>query len=144
MLKQGAATILAVVGASEPRRSKRARKATKRFAEGYLCVLLPRLSLALGVGVSNCEDTDQAGVEGGALSSDDNDSSAHGPAPDDKTRTPDAMGEGQEAVVVGASENRRSGRVRKATQRFVEGWLGVNLPSLSSALGVAAPGGQND
>ena len=107
-------------------------------------MLLPRLSFALGVGLSIREDTDQAGVESGALSSDDNDSLAPGSAADDKTRTPDAMGEGQETAVAGASENRRSGRVRKATQRFVEGWLGVRLPSLSSALGVAVPGGQND
>lgn len=144
MLKQQAAAILAVVGASEPRRSERARKATKRFVEGYLCVLLPRLSFALGVGVSNREDTDQAGVESGALSSDDDEPLAPAPQLDDETRIPDTMGEGQEAAIVGATENRRSGRVRKATQRFVEGWFGVHLPSLGSALGVAVPGGQND
>ena len=99
--------------------------------------------MALGVGVSNREDTDRAGVESGALSSDDNQSLAPASQSDDETRTPDAMGEGQEAAVAGASENRRSGRVHKATKRFVEGWFGIRLPSLSSALGVAVAGRQD-
>ena len=47
---------IAVYSAPEPRRSERKRKATKRFEEGWLGERLPKLSLALGVAVSDRKD----------------------------------------------------------------------------------------
>lgn len=138
MPKRQATTIpTAVASAPEPRQSQRVRKPTERFAEGWFGVHLPRLSLALGVGVADEEDTDHTGTEGEALTSNDNEASALRSQVEDETQTAGVVGEGHEGSAVGEWEARRSERVRKATTRFAEGWFGVSLPRLSAALGMA-------
>lgn len=134
MLKQRAATTLAVVGTSESRRSERARRATERFAEGWFGEKLPRLSLALGVGVVGEADPGHAGGKSKALSNGGDEPVVLGSHADGRIRTPDVIGEGQDST---ASEPRRSERERKATERFVEGGFGARLPRLSAALGLA-------
>lgn len=138
MLKERAAAILAIVGASEPRHSKRVRRATQRFVEGWFGAHLPRLSLALSGRVTDGEDAEHAGAEVEASLSEGNAQA------DDESQTPSAVGEVREAAVVGASENRRSERPRRATGRFLEGYLGVLLPRLSLALGVGVADRQED
>lgn len=50
MSKQHATAVPAVVNTPQPRCSERARRATKRFEEGWFGARLPSLSLALGFG----------------------------------------------------------------------------------------------
>lgn len=141
MPKQHTAATFAAPGVSQPRHSKRVRQATDRFVEGWYSVHLPSLSLALGVGVANGQEPNYAAAEGEASSSDDKEPLALSCQEDDET--PDVTGEVREAAVVGVSEPRRLERVRKATDRFVEGWYSVRLPRLSSALGVAVADGKD-
>lgn len=133
MSNQQAATTTVLVGAPESLPEKRVRKATTRFREGWYSEKLPRLSLALGVGVAAGEN---AGAEGGALPSDDNEVAMSDTQEDDETGTSFATG-------LGASETLPSKRVRKATTRFKEGWYSEKLPRLSLALGVGAAHGEN-
>lgn len=137
MSKQHAATILATVGTAEPLSSKRVPKATKRFVEGWFSASLPRLSLALGVGVAGEEDADHSRAEGEASSGEVSTPLALGSHTDEETQTPGVVEEVGDDTPIGTSEKRRSVRVRRATKRFEEGWFSASLPRLSSALSVA-------
>ena len=137
MPKQQKTSTPTVISAPGLRKSQRVRKPTERFAEGWFGEYLPRLSLALGVGVIDEGDTGHTGVEGGEGSSDDSEPSALGPQVEDETQTAGVVEEEHECSAAGEWEVRRSERVRKATTRFAEGWYAVCLPRLSAALGVA-------
>lgn len=119
-----------------PRRSSRSRKATTRFAEGWYGEKLPRLSAALGVGQSRANTLGEGG--GAAPSSEDDDrlQSSGFEAEDEVQNLDVTMIEEAEEEVVVVSKPRRSGRERKATKRFEEGWFAGRLPRLGMALGV--------
>ena len=70
MSKRQSVTVIATVDAAQPLPPKRVRRATKRYAEGWFAGRLPRLSLALGVGLADGEDADSAGGRDGAVTSD--------------------------------------------------------------------------
>ena len=127
-----------------PRRSHRSRKATTRFAEGWYGERLPRLSAALGVAQS---DNGRGNTAGGDLSSSDGLQSS-GFGMDDEgqglgvtmVEEEEEEEEEEEVAAVCAPGPRRSGRERKATKRFEEGWFGERLPRLGLALGVNVSG----
>lgn len=122
-----------------PRRSSRARKATTRYLEGRFETLLPRLSLALGVGASTADDDDDAGHEAASLSDDEGVPATNCGGEDEMFVSEDdclGQGRGKAAVAVCTVGFRRSERERRATRRFEEGWFGEKLPRLSEALGV--------
>ena len=126
---------------SELRRSERERTATARFAESWFSARLRSLSLALGLGVA--DSTHHALSLRGPSSSDVDASCAIClQEVEDETWVPGFTDEVQEAAVVVEAEPklRRSERERRATDRFVEGWFGMRLPGLSSALGLTQAG----
>ena len=142
MYQQQASTIPSSFGASEPLPEKRVCKATTRFQQCWFSEKLPRLSLALGVGVAASDNARQAVTQAGALQSDNNKISISDSQADEEIWFPSAIGEDQECTEFDTSEALPSKRVCKATRRFQEGWYSEKLPRLSAALGVAATSGQ--
>ena len=130
------------ISPTQPRRSERERTATARFAESWFSAKLRSLSLALGLGVADINDHVKVVRE--ASSSDADDSGAIGLQEAEDEMCVLHVMEVQEADVVAEAvpELRRSQRERRATERFVEGWFGVRLPALSSALGLSGAGGK--
>lgn len=141
MYQQQAATIPTLFGASEPLPEKRVCKATTRFQECWFSEKLPRLSLALGLGVAASDDAKRAAAQAEALQSDDNEHSICDSQADEETWIPSGIEEDQEFTEFNTLEALPSKRVCKATTRFQEGWYSEKLPRLSAALGVAAASG---
>lgn len=105
--------------------------------EGWYGEKLPRLSAALGVAQS---DNGRGNTAGGDLSSSDGLQSSGFGLDDEGQSLGVTMVEEEEVAAVCAPGPRRSGRERKATKRFEEGWFGERLPRLGLALGVNVSG----
>ena len=153
MRTQNAPAIPTTTDTPQARRSDRERKATARFAEGWFGLQLPRLSSALGVGTAGKgpesnratkTTTDTKTIENEASPSCDDEPRALFFEACDEVQILGVMIEEKEGDHDGgrASEPRRSGRERKATRRFEEGWFGGRLPNLSAALGVVVSEGK--
>ncbi len=142
MPKQQATADLAKANTPEPRYSERARTPTQRFVEGWFGTYLPRLSQALGLSVAPGKDADDAGAA--KSSSDDGKRLSACSRVDEEARNSHTICEVEGSIVVGGCDLRRSERERTPTKRFMEGWFGVHLPRLSSALGSAVADGQDD
>lgn len=153
MHTQNAPAIPTATDTPQARRSDRERKATARFAEGWFGLQLPRLSSALGVGTAGKgpesnratkTTTNTKTIENEASPSCDDEPRALCFEACDEVQILGVMIEEKEGDhdEVRASEPRRSGRERKATRRFEEGWFGGRLPNLSAALGVVVSEGK--
>ena len=132
-----------MIDTPEPRYSERARTPTQRFVEGWFATYLPRLSQALGLSVAPGADTTDAGAAE-SLSSDDRTPLLAYLWVDEEAWTSRTICEVEASMVVEGCDLRRSERERTPTKRFVEGWFGVHLPRLSSALGSAVADGKDD
>ena len=135
--------ITSTLSPSESRCSERERTATNRFAESWFSAKLRSLSLALGLGVA--DSSYYAKIVPEASSFADETVTMVLPEDEDETLVPDVTMEVLEAAgeaEAAAPKLRRSERERMATDRFVEGWFGVRLPALSSALGLTGSGGE--
>ncbi len=108
-----------------------------QFVQSWFSSKLPLLSFALGIGAAKPQQTEQTQTDSQIPSSDDIDFGTTDLQADDEVWASDVMGQAQEEAVVETVELRRSGRERKATRRFEEGWFGVLMPRLSEALGLA-------
>ena len=137
MPKQRKTAVATEIRAPNSRRSLRARRATKRFVERWFSARLPRLSMALRVGMAGQQEAPHTGAEGGPSSNDDTGHSTDNSHTHDETHVPGHRRKVRRATAVAATRPQRSYRVRKATKRFVNGGSAGCLPRLSSALGVA-------
>ncbi len=108
-----------------------------QFVQSWFSTKLPLLSFALGIGAAKRPEIEQTEADCQIPSSDDIDFGTTDLQAGDEVCASDVLMEVQEEVVVGTVELRRSGRERKATRRFEEGWFGVLMPRLSEALGLA-------
>ena len=152
MHKQNVPAIPTTLGTPEPRRSGRDRKATTRFLEGWFGLQLLRLSSALGVGAaakgSENNHATKTRMEDEVPPNCDDEIQANFCVACDEVQVLGVMVEEMEEMEeedhhgVCTPEPRRSGRERKATRRFEEGWFGGRLPTLSAALGVVVSDGK--